>query len=162
VWNQARRDGYLAHARELKHSRYALVKNPQDLTERQQVKLARIREVNSHLYRAYLMKEQLRQVFAPGGEERIPMLDEWLAWAARCQIPELVELARRMRRYRDDIANTLTHRLTNGPVEGMNSRIRLIINMAHGFRSVDALMALIRLHLGGYDITMPGRQPVAA
>jgi transposase len=81
-------------------------------------------------------------------------VDERLAWAARCRIDEFVELARKMRRFRDDIANTLLHRLTSGPVEGL--RIRLIINIAHRFRSADALMALIRLHLGGYTITLPG------
>lgn len=159
VWRHAQQSGYKALSKELKHARFALVKNPDDLTERQAVKLARIREVNNHLYRAYLMKEQLRQVFAPGDENRIEMLDEWLAWASRCRIPEFVELARKMRRYRGDIANTLTHQLTNGPVEGINSRIRTIINIAHGFRDIDALMALIRLHLGGYHTTLPGRQP---
>lgn len=155
VWRHAQQAGYTALSKQLKHARYALVKNPEDLTSRQTVKLARIRDVNSHLYRAYLLKEQLRQVFGPGDEDRITMLDEWLAWARRCQIPEFVELARKTRRYRDDIANTLTHRLTNGPVEGLNSRIRHVINIAHGFRNINALIALIRLHLGGYHITLP-------
>lgn len=155
----ARRDGDKSMLVELTGSRWALVKNPANLTDAQQVKLAGIQKVNNQLYRAYLLKEQFRQIFAPGGEERVSMLDEWLTWAARCQIPEFVELARKMRRYRDDIATTLIHQLTNGPVEGLNGRVRLIINIARGFRTVDALMALIRLHLGGYNPTLPGRKP---
>jgi transposase len=46
-----------------KTARFALWKNPEDLTERQQTKLATIQRTNERLYRAYLLKEQLRQVF---------------------------------------------------------------------------------------------------
>lgn len=55
VWNDARRKGMTAHAKELKGCRYALWKNPEDLTSRQQAKLAWIAGVNNRLYRAYLL-----------------------------------------------------------------------------------------------------------
>jgi hypothetical protein len=58
-------------------------KKPEDLTERQQAKLANIAETNEPLYRAYLLKEQLRQVFELRGAEAIGLLDAWLAWAQR-------------------------------------------------------------------------------
>jgi transposase len=143
----------------LNHARWAVLKNPDRLTQRQQRKLADIQQVNHQLYRAYLLKEQYRQIFAPGGEERILTLDEWLTWASRSRIPEFVDVARKIRPYRDDIASTLTHRLTNALVEGLNSRVRLLINIARGFRSVEALMALMQLHLGAYQPTLPGRPP---
>ena len=56
VWNAARRGGMTEHARELKGARFALWKNPEDLTRRQQGKLAQVAKTNSPLYRAYLMK----------------------------------------------------------------------------------------------------------
>jgi transposase len=141
----------------LNHARWAVLKNPERLTQPQQLKLADIQRVNHQLYRAYLLKEQFRQIFAPGGEERILTLDEWLLWASRSRIPEFVDIARKIRPYRDDIASTLTHRLTNALVESLNSRVRLLINIARGFRSVEALMALMQLHLGAYQPTLPGR-----
>lgn len=49
-----------------------------DLTARQQAKLAMIRATNKPLYRAYLLKEQLRAVFGAGGAERFALLDAWL------------------------------------------------------------------------------------
>src|SRR5215217_124361 len=58
VWNAARQHGQTALARELKGARYALWKNPGDLTTRQRAKLARIAQVNDRLYRAYLLKEE--------------------------------------------------------------------------------------------------------
>jgi transposase len=63
VWNEARRSGQTALARELKGARYALWKNPENLTRRQQAKLADIARTNKPLYRAHLLKEQLREVF---------------------------------------------------------------------------------------------------
>jgi len=50
-----RKEGLSAHARDLKHARYALWKNPEDLTDRQQKKLAWVSTVNRRLYRAYLL-----------------------------------------------------------------------------------------------------------
>ena len=63
VWNRVRRAGLRDEARELKDSRWALLKNPADLTEKQSRKLAVIAQVNDPFYRAYLLKEQLRMIF---------------------------------------------------------------------------------------------------
>lgn len=62
VWNEARRAGQSGIAKDLKGARFALWKNPEKLSERQQGKLARIQRTNEPLYRAYLLKEQLRQI----------------------------------------------------------------------------------------------------
>ena len=158
VWRQARRDGQKALADAVKGARYALWKNPEDLTERQQAKLADIAKTNQPLYRAYLLKEQFRQVFAVGGEERVELLDEWLAWASRSRLASFVDLARRIRvHFRPDIIHTLIYRLNNGRIESVNTKIRLITRIAFGFKSVHALIALVRLHLGGYSTPLPGR-----
>lgn len=157
VWNDARAAGMREHARALKDSRYALWKNPGDLTTRQQAKLSIIQATNKPLYRAYLLKEQLRAVFAPGGAERIELLDAWLAWASRSKLAPFVELARTIRPRRAEIANSLAYGLSNGRIESMNQKIRLLIRRAYGFRSIPALIAMIRLCLAGYARPLPGR-----
>jgi len=86
VWNQARRKGMRAYAKELKGCRFALWKNPEDLTARQEQKLSWIRKENATLYRAYLLKEQLRTIIATKRIASLTMLDTWLAWAARSRI----------------------------------------------------------------------------
>ena len=63
VWNDARRQGQAQLARELKGARFALWKNPSNLTERQQLKLARVQQLNQRLYRAYLLAQQLREIY---------------------------------------------------------------------------------------------------
>ena len=88
-------------ARKLKGARYALWKNPDDLTERQTEKLAWIAKTDTRLYRAYLLKEGLRHVFSVKGEAGKQALDRWISWARRCRIPVFVELARRIVNHRD-------------------------------------------------------------
>lgn len=157
VWNDARRAGMGERARALKESRYALWKKPADPTANQRAKLSMIQAVNKPLYRAYLLKEQLRAVFGPGGPERVKLLSAWLGWASRSKLAPFVELARTVRARHADIANALTYRLTNARIESINQKIRLIIRRAYGFRSVDALTAIIRLCLAGYTRPLPSR-----
>ena len=115
IWNLLRRMGLGGQAAHLKGCRYALWKNPEDLTDRQQIKLAWIAKHNQRLYRAYLLKEQLRLVFAHRGDEAVAMLDDWLAWARRSQIPAFVELYHRIKKHRAGIVAAVTHGLSNGP-----------------------------------------------
>ena len=159
VWNAARRNGQKAVAKDLKGARYALWKNPEDLTARQGAKLASIAKTNYRLYRAYLLKEQLRQVFALKGAAGIALLDGWLRWARRCRIPSFTKLARSITAHRAPIEAGLTHGLSNARVESINTKIRLLTRIAFGFRSPEALVALAMLDLGGLCPPLPGRPP---
>jgi transposase len=144
-------------ARELKNARYALWKNPEDLTGAQQAKLAWIEKTHPYLHRAWLLKEGLRLPFQLKGDDGKDALERWLAWAARCRIPEFVELSRKVRRHLQAINATLEHGLSNGLVESVNTKIRVITRMAFGFRNPEALIALAMLALGGLRPALPGR-----
>ncbi len=157
VWNAARRGGQKEIATELKGARFALWKNPDDLTERQQAKLATIQQTNHKLYRAYLLKEQLRQVFRLRGTKGMALLGQWLAWACRCRIPAFVKLAESIKAHRDAIAAALVHNLSNARVESVNTKLRLLTRVAFGFRSPEALIALAMLSLGDLCPPLPGR-----
>lgn len=158
VWNAARRGGQRALARELKGARFALWKNPEDLTERQEAKLAMIEKTNYRLYRAYLLKEQLRQVFHLRGRRGCRLLDHWLAWAQRSRLPAFVKVARSIRTHRSSIDAALMHELSNARVEAINTRLRLLTRIAFGFRSPDALIALAMLSLAGHCPPLPDRR----
>jgi transposase len=158
VWNEMRRaGGDKAGARALRGCRYALWKNPENLTARQRAKLAWVAKTNNRLYRAYLLKEQLRQVFHLDGNDAKAMLGHWLAWASRCRIPAFVDLADKVAAHRDSIHASLDNHLSNGLVESTNTKIRLLTRVAFGFASPDALIALALLDRGGYCPALPGR-----
>jgi transposase len=157
VWNAARKGGEVALAGELKGARYALWKNPEDLTRRQRGKLAWIARVNGRLYRAYLLKEQLRLVFKLKGVRATVLLEAWLSWARRCRIPAFVKLAKTVAAHRASIQAALTEGLSNGLVESTNTKIRLLTRVAFGFKSPEALIALAMLSVGGLRPPLPGR-----
>lgn len=161
IWNLLRKMGLAGHAKHLKGCRYALWKNPEDLTDRQRSKLAWIARHNQRLYRAYLLKEQLRLVFQHRGDEAVAMLDDWLAWARRSQIPAFVELYHRIKKHRAGIIAAVTHGLSNGLTESINTKLRLLTRIAYGFKSTDNLIALCLLDRGGHCPPLPGR-PLAA
>jgi transposase len=144
-------------ARGIQRSRYALWKNPEDLTERQHAKLAWIATTDPKLYRAYLLKEGLRTIFQLPYDDAVEALDLWLGWARRCRIPAFTKLARSVKKFRDMILNAIAHRLSNSLIESVNAKIRLITRIAFGFKNVDALIALAMLSLGGHRPALPGR-----
>lgn len=164
AWNEARGAVHqrtagraTGDAKRLKGARYALWKNPENLTANQQAKLAWVAKTNPRLHRGYLLKEGLRFVFQVKGQAGKDALDRWLAWAQRCRIPAFVQLGRRIRRHRAAIDATLEHGLSQGLVESTNTKIRVLTRMAYGFKSPDALIALALLALGGYRPNLPGR-----
>ena len=144
-------------AKGLKGARYALWKNPEDLTENQQAKLAWIAATDPKLYRAYLLKEGLRLVFKLPYRAAVTALDRWVAWARRCRIPAFVKLQKSIVKHRSRILAAIEHRLSNGLIESTNTKIRLITRVAFGFHSAQALIALAMLNLGGHRPALPGR-----
>ncbi len=155
VWNEARRAGHDQLARRLKGARYALWKNPERLTQRQQAKLAMIQQTNRRLYRAYLLKEQLRQIYRLEPGPAIALLDAWIAWARRCRLPSFVKLAKTISAQRAGIVAAIEHGLSNARVEAINTQIRLITRRAFGFHSADALIALAMLTLADLCPPLP-------
>lgn len=165
AWNQARgavhqRQGprrASGHARALKHARYALWKNPENLTGPQQAKLAWIAKCDPRLHRAYLLKEGLRMVFVLKGDAGKDALDHWINWARRCRIDAFVELQRRIVRHRAAIDAALDSGLSNALIESTNTKIRLITRVAFGFHGPDPLIALAMLSLGAHPPQLPHR-----
>jgi transposase len=155
VWNEARKSGDITAAKDLKGARYALWKNPENLTDRQQAKLSSIQKTNARLYRAYLLKEQLRQIYRLPAADAIRLLDEWIAWARRCRLPSFVKLARTITAQRAGIVAAIEHGLSNARVEAINTQIRMITRRAYGFHSAGALIALAMLSLAGLCPPLP-------
>jgi transposase len=152
-----RRRDAAGRARALKRARYALWKNPEHLTARQHEKLAWIAKTDPRLYRAYLLKEGLRLVFQLPHAEAGEALEIWISWARRCRIPAFIDLQRRIVKHKAQILAAIEHGLSNGRIESVNTKIRLITRIAFGFRSPQALIALAMLNLGGHRPLLPGR-----
>jgi transposase len=161
--DQVRRDEWNAHERShtptgrwVKGTRWSLLKAPERQSVGQLATLHEVSHANHRLYRAFLLREELRLLYHLPDPRLAPAhLDGWLAWAARSRLTPLVALARTLRAHRDAILAAIRLGLSNGRLEGLNSKIRLISHRSFGFHSAAALIALIYLCCTGTLIDLP-------
>jgi transposase len=155
VWNEARRAGEIALARDLKGTRFVLWKNAENLTTGQKLKLARIQKINQRLFRAYLLCQQLRQIYRCDPDAATAVLDAWLKWAWRCRLQPFVKLAATICDQRAGIEAAIRNGLSNARVEQINTQIRLITRRGFGYHSPQAVIALAMLSLGDLCPPLP-------
>ena len=133
-------------AKGVKGLRWPLLKNPWNLTPSQTRRLSTLPRDNGRLYRAYLLKETFADILSRRQPNVVKAkLREWLSWASRSRLPGFVAVARTIRRHLDDIVAYIRWRLTNGLVEGLHNKVRVITRRAFGFHSAAAVIGMITL-----------------
>jgi transposase len=161
--DQVRRDEWNAHERSrtptgkwIKGTRWSLLKAPEKQKPSQLALLAEVQRANRSLYRAFLLKEELRLLYQLQRPTLVEEhLDAWLDWASRSRLEPFVKLARTIRLHRHGILAAIRLGLSNGRLEGLNSRIRLISHRSFGFHSAAPLIALVYLCCSGITIELP-------
>jgi transposase len=103
VWQCARKLPDKQIAKTYKGARWALLKNPESLTDTQKSTLAQLKREGGALVRAYELKESLRAVFAGDLDTGTVtgMLGKWCSWAQRCRIPQFVKVGKTIRKHLD-------------------------------------------------------------
>ncbi len=164
LWQQLRRLPTDRFAKAFKGARWALLKNPEDLNDAQQAQLRRFRRNGGGMWRAYEMKEQFRSIIGSGlsRDEADVLLERWCNRAQRSRLAPFIKAAKTVRLRRDLILNAIEHGISNGRVEGLNTKVRLIIRRAYGFHSADAALALVMLAAGPINLRLPHERQAAA
>ena len=157
VWQDLRKLPDQQAARQFRGARWALLKNPDDLTEDQAVTLRKLRRRGGDLWRAYALEEALRAVFAGdlSTEEVGALLGRFCSKASRSGLKPLVTAAQTIRKRREGILAAVRLGINNAQHEGLNRRVRLIVNRAYGLHSAKAALALIMVTLGPIDHVLP-------
>ena len=146
-----------ARAKQIKNSRWALLKNPENLNVKQAATLAELEAAGGPLWKAWVLKENLRELLKLDADEAIDRLDIWLERVDESELEQFAKIAKTIRELRPEIEAMLTHRLTNGRVESVNAKIRLIQVRAFGYHNPYSLIALAKLTLSGLCPPLPGR-----
>lgn len=142
--------------RAIKHTRWALLKDPDRLSDAHLDVLDRLRRQRSVLYRCWQLKEGLRDLYRLRRPQDAPAhLAWWLAWACRSRVPAFVKLSRTIRKHKDGILAAIRFGLSNSKLEGLNSKIRLINHRGYGHHSAAAVIAMIYLCCGGITVQLP-------
>lgn len=157
TWQELRQLPDPEVARRFKGARWCLLKNPTDLTDKQAVTLRKIRHRGGDLWRASTLKEALRAAFAGDlGESAVAfLLDRFCSKASRSGLKPFVTLAQTLRKHRAGIHAAVHLRVNNARHEGLNRRVRLLVNRAYGFHSAKAALALVMLTIGPVKLQLP-------
>ena len=160
--DQVRRAEYNQHGRSgtdtgkwIKGVRYSLLKDPTKQTTSQLLKLAEVQQTNKRMFRAALLYGELRYVYKVPKHEAPERLEAWLAWASRSRLKPFIKLARTIRKHKQGVLAAVEIGISNGRLEALNSKVRLISHRAYGFHSADALIAMVYLCCAGIQIPLP-------
>ncbi len=134
-------------------------RNWENLTAGQKGVIRDLERVNRRTFRAWQLKEELRDIFALPLLQAQRALDAWLAYASRSKLAPFVKLARTIRRYRPSIEATIEWRLTNGIAESNNASIGRIRTNARGFHDPNAFITMIMLDRAGLAPQLPWTTP---
>ncbi|MGK2886880.1 MAG: ISL3 family transposase, partial [Rhodococcus sp. (in: high G+C Gram-positive bacteria)] len=144
-WNILRHTGDADAAKEFKGLRWVLLRNWENLRGKQRGVIRELANANRRMFRAWQLKEELRDIFKLPLPAARRALDDWLAWASRSKLTPFVKLARTIRHYRESIEATIEWRLTNGIAESNNASIGRIRANARGFHDPNAFITMIML-----------------
>lgn len=121
----------------LKGTRWLLLKNPENLdpqkNERQ--RLDEALQLNEPLATAYYLKEDLRQIWLQDNKRAARrVLRDWVKRARASDISMLVQFAATLEEYQEGILAYYHYRISTGPLEGTNNKIKTMKRQAYGFR----------------------------
>jgi transposase len=124
----------------LTHSRWCFLKNPENLTERQRVKLKDLLRYDLKSVRAYLLKESFQGLWEYTSYHWAGcFLDGWIKRALRSRLEPIKKVARSIRTHESLILNWFAAKkeFSAGIVEGLNYKVKLTLRKAYGYRSLE-------------------------
>jgi len=154
--SQVRADEAKFYPEMMKGSRYAFLKNPENLTQKQDETLTRLCGYRLKTARAYLLKLALQDVyFAPSREEAEVRLKNWYSWAIRSQIEQVRKVAKTVKNHWNGILSWFNSQLSNGFLEAINGLIQAAKRRARGYRTTKNLINMAYLIAGKLDFRLP-------
>ncbi len=142
---------------DLKGSKYDWLYNPENMTRKHKMRFKMLRESTLKTARAWAIKEMamslwhyVSKTWARKGWE------QWLSWAVRSRLKPIRDVARIIKKHLWGILNAIVLKVSNGPAEGLNSRIKTIKVRSRGFRNKKRFANAIYFHLGGLDLYPEG------
>ncbi len=142
---------------DLKGSKYDWLYNPQNMTYQQKQRFKILRDSTLKTARAWAIKEltmslwhYVSKTWARKGWE------QWLSWAIRSRLDPIKKVAKTIKEHLWGILNAIVLKVSNGPAEGLNSRIKMLKVRSRGFRNKQRFANAIYFHLGGLDLYPEG------
>ena len=137
---------------ELKNSRYALLKNPENLTQKQKVVFDKIQEGNYQVSKAWQVKENFKSLFRSKDYLAEPLLDCWINDSKSRQIKEVDKVVDMFKSHYSGVLSALTNNISNAMAERLNGKIQQLKTSARGYRTFENFKSAILFFHGGLDL----------
>jgi len=122
----------------MKRRRFIILKRGKNLTEEQHEKLQELMENNELLYKAYLLKEQISDIFDEEDyDSAMQRLTKWIENVNESDISSFKKVIKTLRKYSYGIHNYFRYHITNAGSEGFNTKINIIRRKAYGFWDIE-------------------------
>ncbi len=121
----------------VKGTRWLLLRNGKDIFDTEyKTRLENALDMNEPLMKAYYLKENLREIWKqPCKEDAKRAIDDWLVQAFDSKIQPLVKMAQTIRAHKPYILAWYDYPISNGPIEGINNKIKVLKRQMYGFRN---------------------------
>lgn len=140
---------------ELKGNRWAILRNPETMSE-SQIDFSSdllLKRPTMKTARAFHLRLAFQDLYSHHVQDKPRYLTKWCSWAQRSRLPEMVRVAKTFREHRDGILRWFHSGLTTGPLEAINGLVQTAKRRARGYRSLENLSAMIYLIAGKLDLS---------
>ncbi len=139
---------------ELKNSRYALLKKPENLTEKQRIKFEAIQQANYQVSRAWQIRENFKSLFNIEKDEdaAFRLLIRWIQNSLNKDIKEINKVINMFKKHLIGVTNALISTFTNAMAERLNGKIQEIKIAGRGYRKFENFRSVILFFHGGLDL----------
>jgi transposase len=138
---------------ELKNTKYIFLKNPENQTEKQRIKFEAISNSNYEVSRAWMVKENFRDIFGcQSQEEASSLVIQWISNAIRTNIKEITKVVETFKNHIRGIINAMVNTFTNAMAERLNGKIQEIKACGRGYRRFENFRSAILFYNGGLNL----------
>jgi transposase len=128
----------------LKGLKFLLLRNEEDLDSASKERLEKLTDLNVILSQAYILKEDIRQIWNKANKSRAKIsLNSWIKTCRATGEELLISLADTIERHKDGILDWYKYKINSGRIEGINNKIKLLKRRAYGFRDHEFFKLLI-------------------
>ncbi len=137
----------------LKNTRQLWLYGMENVPAKHAQRFEEIKGLNLKTSRAWAIKEVFRSFWLCETVKKAERyFDKWYNWAIRSRLNPVKKVARMCKHRLGNILTFFEHRLTNGPIEGLNNAIQGLIKKAFGYRNRERFKTDIFFHFGGLDL----------
>ncbi len=129
----------------IKGSKYILLKNKENLDEKEKVRLKALLEVNQAITTAYILKDYLKKLWDykySACAKRF--LEQWCEIAKESGIRYIISFAKTLKRHAYGIINHCLFPINTSRLEGINNKIKVIKRKAYGFHDITYFSLVIK------------------